>query len=146
MHTNLANGPFTSLEGHCSSTTLPTNVLSNGQLREAPPYIGGGSISMEILESLIKQLVTYYSQRIKEYFFPTLSTFMAGGVVQASQEPYEAASQPRYGKKGRIFLASEECQLVRSVLHVSQDPCVSNGQKIKLIGRELWITSIVILP
>jgi hypothetical protein len=70
MRTNLTNGVFISLEGDCSFKSSPINNPSNGQLREALPYSGGGSVSMEILESLIKQLFTYCSERIKDHCCP----------------------------------------------------------------------------
>jgi hypothetical protein len=75
MRTSLANGVFINLEGNCSFKSSTKNNPSNGQLREAPPYSGGGSVSMEILESLIKQLFIYCSKRIRNHcrpFYPFL--------------------------------------------------------------------------
>jgi hypothetical protein len=49
-------------------------------------------------------------------------------VAGASQEPYSQSALPPRGK-GRNFIPKEECQLCRSILHVSQDPRIGNGQK-----------------
>jgi hypothetical protein len=53
MHTSLASQLFTSLEGDCSSNISPTNNSPNCKLQNAPPYIGGRSLSMELLKSLL---------------------------------------------------------------------------------------------
>jgi hypothetical protein len=68
--TNLANGPFTSLEGDYSSNSFPTNNSPNCKHRKAPPYIDGGSLSMELLKSLLKPLFTYCRERIKGHYCP----------------------------------------------------------------------------
>jgi hypothetical protein len=77
MCTSLTNGVFIIVEGDCSFKSSPTNNPSNNQLREAPPYSGGGSVSMEILESLIKQLFTYCSERIRDHCY-LLYPFLCG--------------------------------------------------------------------
>jgi hypothetical protein len=77
MRTSLANRVFTILEGDYSFKSSLTNNPSNSQLREALPYSGGGSVSMEILESLIKQLFTYCSERIRDHCCP-LYPFLCG--------------------------------------------------------------------
>jgi hypothetical protein len=77
MRTSLANGVIINLEGNCSFKSSPTNNPSNSQLREAPPYSDGGLVSMEILESLNKQLFTRSSERIRDHSCP-LYPFLCG--------------------------------------------------------------------
>ncbi|KAG0572072.1 hypothetical protein KC19_VG065600 [Ceratodon purpureus] len=50
----------------------------------------------------------------------------AAPLTTSGAAPGPAAPKP---KKGRNFTPEEERQLCRSFLHISQDPCVGNGQR-----------------
>jgi hypothetical protein len=49
-------------------------------------------------------------------------------VAGDSQESCNQSALPPRGK-GRNFIPEEECQLCRSILHISQDPRIGNSQK-----------------
>jgi hypothetical protein len=49
------------------------------------------------------------------------------GTHETSSPSTQAVRSGR--SKGKNFVAEEECQLCRSVLHISQDSCVGNGQR-----------------
>jgi len=44
-------------------------------------------------------------------------------------EESNAETRVRKARKGKHFVVEEEKQVCRSVLHVSQDPIIANGQK-----------------
>lgn len=74
----------------------------------------------------------YLVDRFFVIMLPTPSSHHARPLQPTPHLSQPDASQPHSRpprSKGRNFTPDEECQLCRSVLHVSQDPRVGNGQK-----------------
>lgn len=64
-----------------------------------------------------------------------MSSSDSGGVdVWVRGEEFGASVGTEKVAKGKNFVKEEERQLTRSVLHVTQDPIVGNGQK----GSSFW--------
>ena len=139
--------------GNCSQQTLPTNGSLAWPQSCGAPYMWRGteseaSSSMPLEATVASFFGSFNPYPVDRFFIimpPAPSSHHARPLQptpQLSQVQLEPCSQevlasqvgdasqphsrsPR--SKGRNFTPNEECQLCRSVLHVSQDPRVRNG-------------------